>query len=73
MAEGQHVSRYDRHALALVAESAGWHVRRLGSFNLAAPLAGLVSPAAAARLVALEADRAGASGALLYALCEARP
>lgn len=73
MAEGQHVSRYDRRTLHAAVESAGWHVRRLGSFNLAAPFAGLVSRATAARLIGLEADRAGASGALLYALCEARP
>ena len=73
MAEGQHVARYDRHTLTRTAESAGWHVRRLGSFNLVAPVAGVVSRAAAARLIAFEADRAGASGALLYAVCERRP
>jgi hypothetical protein len=70
MADAQHVSRYDSGTLATIAEAAGWRVNRLGSFNLFAPLVGMVSRRAAAWTVGLEAGRAGNTGALLYALCE---
>jgi SAM-dependent methyltransferase len=71
MASGQHISRYDAGALQAAAKAAGWRVLRLGSFNLAAPVAGLVSARLGARAVDVEARHAGRAGALLFALCEA--
>jgi ubiquinone/menaquinone biosynthesis C-methylase UbiE len=72
LGKGQHVSRYDRGSLAHVVQETGWRVARVGSFNALAPLAGVVSHAAGDWMVAVEARHAGPSGALLYALCEAR-
>jgi hypothetical protein len=68
---GQHVSRYDGASLATTVEAAGWRPLRVGTFNLLAPFAGLLSRAMAARAVDVEARYAGRTGALLYALCEA--
>ena len=73
LAKGQHVSRYDSDALGRAAETSGWHVVRLGSFNLFAPFAGIVSRTIGARAIDVEARRAGHAGALLYAVCEATP
>jgi ubiquinone/menaquinone biosynthesis C-methylase UbiE len=69
-ADGQHVSRYDSRGLALMAESAGWRVVRLGSFNAVAPLAGMLAPSLGAWATGAEASWAGPTGALLYAVCE---
>jgi ubiquinone/menaquinone biosynthesis C-methylase UbiE len=73
LAKGQHVSQYDSETLGRTAEATGWRVLRLGSFNLFAPLAGIVSPAVGAWAVDVEARGAGHAGALLYAVCEAIP
>lgn len=72
LAKGQHVSRYDGGTLARTLEDAGWRVVRLGSFNLLAPFAGIVSRTIGTWTVDVEARRAGHAGALLYAVCEAR-
>ena len=71
LANGQHVSHYDSSTLARAARAAGWRVVRLGSFNLFAPFAGLVSGTIGAWTVGMEARRACNAGALLYAVCEA--
>jgi SAM-dependent methyltransferase len=71
LAQGQHVTRYDRDALVRVVEGTGWQIVRVGSFNLLAPLAGAVSRTAGDWMVGVEARRAGLSGALLYAICQA--
>jgi len=68
MAEGQHLSRYDRRTLTRAAEDAGWTVGRIGSFNLVSPMAGTVSAAAGAWALRVEADRLPAGGPLLFAL-----
>ena len=69
MADAQHVSRYDSRTLERIAESSGWKIERLGSFNLVAPLVGMFSRSGASWAVGLEAKRAGHTGALLYAVC----
>lgn len=69
-ADGQHVTRYDSGSLARTVATAGWRVRTLGSFNVVAPLAGMVSPSLATWAVGAEAAWAGPTGALLYAVCE---
>jgi 2-polyprenyl-3-methyl-5-hydroxy-6-metoxy-1,4-benzoquinol methylase len=71
MTEGQHVSRYDSASLRGAVEAAGWRVERLGSFNLIAPFAGLVSRTMASWAIDVEVRGAGHAGALLYAVCEA--
>jgi ubiquinone/menaquinone biosynthesis C-methylase UbiE len=70
IADAQHVSQYDSDSLARKAESCGWTVTRTGSFNLLAPLVGMVSQQAAGWTVGLEASRGGNAGALLYAVCQ---
>jgi ubiquinone/menaquinone biosynthesis C-methylase UbiE len=71
MADAQHQSRYDRLSLAATAESAGWKVVRSGSFNLAAPVIGMLSARAGAWATGREAHRLGRAGTLLYVVCEA--
>lgn len=71
-AEGQHVSKYDRPSFRAIIESAGLGVERLGSFNLVAPIVGLGSTALGAAAVTGETRWAGATGALLYAVCGPR-
>lgn len=71
MADAQHQSRYDGRSLAATAESAGWKVVRSGSFNLAAPVIGMLSARAGAWATAREAHRLGRAGTLLYSVCEA--
>ena len=69
-ADGQHVTRYDCGSLARAVAGAGWRVRTLGSFNVVAPLAGMVAPSLGTWAVGAEAAWAGPTGALLYAVCE---
>jgi SAM-dependent methyltransferase len=69
-AGGQHVSRYNNRSLALAAESAGWRVVRLGSFNLVAPAAGVLSAAVGRKAVDIETRWAGSAGALSYVVCQ---
>jgi SAM-dependent methyltransferase len=71
MADGQHVSQYDGARLAEAVEAAGWRVTRAGSFNLIAPLLGLVSRRAGAWGTRQEAKHARRAGTLLYCVCEA--
>jgi len=71
LANGQHVSRYDSGGLSRIAESAGWRVVTLGSFNFFAPFIGVVSRSGGAWAIDVEVRRAGRAGALLYAVCEA--
>ena len=73
LADGQHVSRYDSVTLARAAEAAGWRIVRLGSFNLLAPFAGMISETIGSWTVDAESRTAGHAGALLYAVCEATP
>jgi len=74
LTKGQNVSRYDSDALARAAETTGWRVLRLGSFNLFAPFAGIVSRTVGTWATGVEARRGtGHAGALLYAVCEATP
>ena len=70
MADVQHQSKYDRDALARAAESTGWRVATLGSFNFLAPFLGMVSSRAGAWAIALETSYLRRGGALLYAVCE---
>jgi SAM-dependent methyltransferase len=72
MADEQHVSRYNRRSLSAIVTAAGWTVRRVGTFNLAAPIAGLISARAGAWFVEREAARLAGGGPLLFALCERR-
>jgi ubiquinone/menaquinone biosynthesis C-methylase UbiE len=71
MANGQHLSRYTSRRLRGFLETTGWRVARLGSFNLVAPLIGMVSRRAGARTIALESRHLRGAGMLLYAVCEA--
>ena len=71
MSNGQHQSRYDGSTLASTARAAGWRVVRAGSFNLAAPLIGMLSARAASWATGREARLLGHAGTLLYAVCEA--
>jgi ubiquinone/menaquinone biosynthesis C-methylase UbiE len=71
LTKGQHVSRYDSEVLECAAATTGWRILRLGSFNLVAPFAGLVSGTIGAWAVGVEVRGAGHAGALLYAVCEA--
>jgi SAM-dependent methyltransferase len=73
LTKGQHVSRYDSDSLAHAAETTGWRVLRLGSFNLFAPFAGVVSRTIGTWAIGVEARGTGHAGALLYAVCEASP
>jgi ubiquinone/menaquinone biosynthesis C-methylase UbiE len=72
MLNAQHVSRYNRRRLTGLAESTGWKVLRLGSFNLIAPLLGMFSRQAGVLAIEREAHRFGLAGMLLYAVCEAQ-
>jgi ubiquinone/menaquinone biosynthesis C-methylase UbiE len=72
MTNAQHQSRYDGGSLAAAAQSAGWRVVRSGSFNLAAPVIGMLSARAGAWAIGREAHRLGRAGTLLYSVCEAR-
>jgi ubiquinone/menaquinone biosynthesis C-methylase UbiE len=72
MTNAQHQSRYTSRRLVAAAESTGWKVVRLGSFNLAAPFLGIFWRRAGAWAIEREADRLGGAGTLLYAVCEAR-
>jgi SAM-dependent methyltransferase len=71
LTDRQHVSRYDSSTLAGAIRTAGWRIVRVGSFNLFAPFAGVLSRAMGARAVDVEARWAGHAGALLYAVGEA--
>lgn len=71
MGNAQHQSRYDAESLAALARAAGWKVVRSGSFNLAAPVIGMLSARAGAWTTGREAQRLGRTGPLLYAVCEA--
>jgi hypothetical protein len=71
LAGGQHISRCDGPALARIVEAAGWRILRRGSFNLIAPVVGMISKAAGDWAIDVEVERAGQAGALLYVLCEA--
>jgi len=73
MANAQHQSHYDGRSLAAAAQAAGWRVVRSGSFNLAAPVIGMLSARAGAWTTAREARGLGGAGTLLYAVCEAAP
>jgi SAM-dependent methyltransferase len=73
LTKGQHVSRYDSQALGRAAETAGWRILRLGSFNLFAPFAGTVARTMGTWAIHVETRGAGHAGALLYAVCEATP
>jgi len=71
LADAQHITRYDKPALVQAVAASGWRPLRLGSFNVFAPLAGMLSHSAGQWAIDREV-RAGVSiGALLYALCEA--
>jgi ubiquinone/menaquinone biosynthesis C-methylase UbiE len=72
MIEGQHVSRYDSASLRRMLEGSGWRVLQLGSFNLLAPFAGVLSGTLGRRALGFETRRAGHAGALLFAVCEPR-
>lgn len=69
-ADGQHVTRYNGGTLARTIAAAGWRVGTLGSFNVVAPLAGLLARSLGTWAVGAEAAWAGPTGALLYAVCE---
>jgi SAM-dependent methyltransferase len=69
LGDAQHVSKYDPARLRQVCEAAGWEVARLGSFNLVAPIAGVVSARAGDWLTGFEASRLRFSGPLLFAVC----
>jgi len=71
MSNAQHQSRYDAGSLADIAQAAGWRVVRSGSFNLAAPMIGMLSARAGAWATGREARRLGRAGTLLYSVCEA--
>jgi SAM-dependent methyltransferase len=71
MTNAQHQSRYDGRSLAAAAQAAGWKVIGSGSFNLAAPVIGMVSARAGAWATGREAHDLGRAGTLLYAVCEA--
>ena len=71
MMNAQHRSRYTTRRLTAAAESTGWKVVRLGSFNLAAPFLGMFSRSAGAWATEREAHRLGRAGTLLYSVCEA--
>jgi ubiquinone/menaquinone biosynthesis C-methylase UbiE len=71
MANGQHLCQYNSGRLTAVLESTGWRVVRTGSFNLIAPLVGMVSARAAAWATGREARQLGHAGTLLYSVCEA--
>jgi len=71
MANGQHLCQYDSGALTAALESTGWRVVRTGSFNLIAPLVGMVSARTAAWATGREARQLGHAGTLLYSVCEA--
>ena len=57
LGDAQHVTKYDPARLRRAAETAGWNVTRLGSFNLVAPIAGVLSTRAGVWLTGLEASR----------------
>ena len=69
LGDAQHVTRYDAATLRRAAETAGWTVTSLGSFNLVAPVVGVVSADLATRLTAFEASHLRFSGPLLFAVC----
>jgi ubiquinone/menaquinone biosynthesis C-methylase UbiE len=71
MTNAQHQSRYDGRSLAAAAQAAGWKVVRSGSFNLAAPVVGMLSARAGAWATGREAHRLHRAGTLLYSVCEA--
>jgi ubiquinone/menaquinone biosynthesis C-methylase UbiE len=69
LGDAQHVTKYDAARLRQTAEAAGWTVTRLGSFNLIAPIAGVLSARLGGWLTGLEASRLRFSGPLLFAVC----
>ena len=69
LSDAQHVTKYNPARLRQAAETAGWSVTRLGSFNLVAPIAGVFSERAGGWLTAFEASRLRFSGPLLFAVC----
>jgi SAM-dependent methyltransferase len=71
LADGQHISRYTCATLADAVQTAGWRVVHVGSFNLLAPFAGIVSSTLGAWTIDVEARAAWHAGALLFAVCEA--
>jgi ubiquinone/menaquinone biosynthesis C-methylase UbiE len=71
MSNAQHQSRYDAVSLAAAAQAAGWRIVRSGSFNLAAPIIGMLSARAGFWATGREARALGRAGTLLYAVCEA--
>jgi ubiquinone/menaquinone biosynthesis C-methylase UbiE len=73
MEGAQHVSKYDRRSLARTAAASGWTVRRLGTFNLVAPVAGTLVPAAGRWITSAEAAALRAAGPLLFAVCRRDP
>ena len=71
MGDGQHIARYDRASLEELMASTGWTIARIGSFNLFAPLVGVLSKSAGRALTALETKYLASGGMLLYAVCDA--
>ena len=69
LGDAQHITKYDAATLRRVLEKAGWSVTKLGSFNLLAPIVGVIAAGLATRVTALEASRLRCSGPLLFALC----
>lgn len=57
LAEAQHVTKFDRHALSTMLESTGWKVERLTTFSTLAPLVSVIHWGLADRVAAME-DRA---------------
>lgn len=70
MAGEQHVAQYTAQSLSQTVSEAGWNVLRAGSFNLLAPLAGMLSTRVGSWATRRETAGNLRAGALLYLLCE---
>jgi len=70
MAGGEHISKYHRQTLEETLATAGFVIKKMGTFNHLSPFLTLLSDRWAERLYRWELKEDRAGGNLLYALCE---
>jgi ubiquinone/menaquinone biosynthesis C-methylase UbiE len=70
MVGGEHISKYHQRTLAELLTTAGFVIKRMGTFNHLSPFVALLSECWAERLYRWELQAGRAGGNLLYAVCQ---